>query len=349
MLSLLRRVLVRAALSCIGAVSFPLGCIYAQTPATAADASGSAELADPTNAIGQIPALAPSNPTAAARTGLYVQPFVLPHDGWRPAVAVSYASAIEYQQVNAARYLFDAEVLQADLTLARDLNTRVWVSGTIGVAAAFDGRLDGLFDWYHERIGFTMEERSLRPADRFAYSLVVPKHGIARARPRPGPALTDLRLTTGLRWADGVQTALSVTLPTSPSSSLMSRGVATVSVMQTVRGQPHERAIVEGSGGVGYAPRHGELSPIQRELFWLASVSSRIRLFRGHGAYGTLFTHSATYEGTGIRIMDAGELTADFGYAYRWPDGREVRIGLTEDVLRQDQGLDLALRVSLTR
>ena len=36
------------------------------------------------------------NPAAEARSGLYFQPFVPPHPGWRFQAAVDYASMVEY-------------------------------------------------------------------------------------------------------------------------------------------------------------------------------------------------------------------------------------------------------------
>ncbi len=69
-----------------------------------------------------LPEFDPLNPVASSRSGLYFQPFREPEPGrWRHAVALDYASLIEYNPLDQADYVLDSEVLRLSFGASRDL------------------------------------------------------------------------------------------------------------------------------------------------------------------------------------------------------------------------------------
>lgn len=298
--------------------------------------------------LGEIPAFSSLNPSMLARSGVLSEPFRLPRPGWSIEASASYANIIEYDYSGRSVQLLDAEVARVALGLRRDVARDAWVSGSIGITAAHNGHFDGFLDWYHERIGFPMWERDERPTNVFADTLIL-NGKVVRAHSRGSTALSDVRLSGGLRWSPAAQTVLTVTLPTAPSSSLDHRGVGTVNAIQTFRRRISDRALVELSGGVGYSARSGPASSVQRRWNAGGSLATRLRMTGGHALYGLVFYHSSPYVSTGLSTQDSGELSTDFGYVYRWADGRELRLGLTEDIYRLDQGVDVGVRLSFVR
>lgn len=311
-----------------------------------ARAAGRRAVAD--QVLGEMPEFTSLNPSIVSRSGIRVQPYRLPRRGWSYELRTSWSSVIENESTWESRYLFDAEVVRAEVEIARDVGRRAWLSGAFGVTSAFDGVMDGFLDWYHDAIGFRMYERDGRPRNVFGDTLVLNGEEL-RARDRGGVGLSDVRLTTGIRWGAGGQTALTVTLPTASSANVDWRGVPTVAVIQTARARLAEVVLLEVTGGASYAPRSGPARQVQRRWTGGGSTAARIRVTGRHSLYGILFFHSSPYVSTGLRTKDSGELSTDFGYAYRWPDGRELRIGLSEDLVRQDQGVDVGLRISFVR
>lgn len=295
-----------------------------------------------------VPAHEPLNPAVVARGGLPLLP-LRPHaDRLQLEAGVEYGSAVERNINWPDSYLLDAELMRLQLSARRAIGRRAFVQVDGSVTGSFAGFADGFFEQYHALIDFTMEERDARPRNRHADRLSISERGVERARRPHGLALGDLRLTLGARAGERAQTALAVTLPTAPASSAFARGTATASVLQAVRLPLHERLVVEGLGGVGYAPRHGALRAVQRTVLYSAGLSAHLRLHEAHALYGTLFHHSAPYRGTGFPELDAAELSADFGYLWYAGSGRVWRVGLTEDIQRRDPGIDLVLKVSVT-
>lgn len=299
--------------------------------------------------LGEMPSFSSLNPTIVSRSGLVSQPFRLPRGGWSMNVAMSYANVVEYSVEGPSLHVLDAEIARGELKVGRDLGRNFWVTGSAGMLYAHQGVFDPFLDWYHEAIGFVMKEREIRPNNSFADSLVIDNQ-VMRASSRGGWALSDIRLTGGVRMTPWAQAALSVTLPVAGQGNLDYRGVPSVSVTQTVRGRLGDRGVVELAAGLGYAPKQARGSVLE-ERSWshMLSAGSRVRVVRGHALYGVLFVHSPSHAGTGMDTLDGGELTVDFGYVHRWRSGRELRIGFTEDIHRTDQGVDFGVRVSILR
>lgn len=296
--------------------------------------------------LGEMPAFSSLNPSMVSRSGVMAYPYKLPSPGWKMVVQTSYASIIEYDHNDRSRHLLDAEIARAEVALRKDIGRTVWLGGALGASSASSGQFDGFLDWYHDMIGFPMHERNIRPSNQFADTLVIKGKQI-RARSTGRVSISDVRMEGGYRWSPDLQTVMSVTLPTAPSSSLDHRGVVTVSLSQTLRGRFGDRVVMEFSGGGSYAPRTGPMSEMQRRWNAGGTFATRIRMTGGHSVYGIVFYHSAPYFNTGLATQDSGELTADFGYIFRSRSGREVRLGLTEDIYRLDQGIDVGVRLSV--
>ena len=294
-----------------------------------------------------LPLHEPLNPLVAARSGLYVQPYVPAGDGWRWGVRLEYGSAVERNLDFPNSYLFDAEIVRAQLQVTRDLSPRWFVAAAAGAGGAFAGVADRLFEDYHRLIRFTMEERDARPRNVYGDRLYLQGQGIDRTRRPRGLLPTDARATIGFREGPFAQTVLSVTLPTAPSGSVLARGVPTVSVLQTLRVRPLRPLLLEATGGAGFAPRTGDLTPVQRQVLLLASGAARLQFAPHHALYGTLYAHGPAYRGTRFPELDGADLGADFGYLWMAPDGRQWRLGLTEDVRRRDAGIDLVVKLSV--
>lgn len=308
--------------------------------------------------VATLPEHTPLNPMVASRSGLYVQPLLAPAAGWPVSALVEYGSAVERNLNFPDSYLLDAELVRLRVQLRHDFSARWFGVAEWGAAGAQAGVADRLFERYHELIHFTMEERDTRPRDRYGDRLFVEREGIARVRQARGPRLTDARLAVGLRAGSVAparphgmlsQTMLSVTLPTAPASSVYSRGVASVSLLQTLHAVPTPRLVVEAVAGVGYTPTHGELAPVQRTTFMLGSGAARLRLWGRNAVFATLYGQTPLYGDTGFPELDAADIGIDFGYLWQSPGGRQWRVGLTEDVRRQDPGIDLVLKIGTTR
>src|SRR5918994_436033 len=135
--------------------------------------------------LGQgLPEFAPLNPMSSSRSGLYYQPFREPAPGrWTAALAVEYASVIEYNRLIQADYILDSELLRISLGLSRDLGARSFVMVGASVEGAYAGFLDGFLDWYHGALGIEVIERERRPRDRFLYTVTLPDgNSVSRSR-----------------------------------------------------------------------------------------------------------------------------------------------------------------------
>lgn len=295
-----------------------------------------------------LPEHVPLNPLLAERSGLYVQPYLRPVDGWGWSAAVEYGSAVERNLDFPDSYLLDAELVRMTVQLRRDLSRRVFMLLEGGVAGAYGGVADRFFESYHRLIRFTMEERDTRPRDRYGDRLLLQEHGIDRERMARAALPADLRLAAGVRSGELAQTVLSITLPTAPASSVYHRGAVSLSLLQAVRLPIADRLEAEITGAVGYTPRVGVLEPVQRTTFLLGSGGARLRLWGTHAVFATLYGQSAPYRDTSFPELDAADTGVDFGYLWRTRGGRQWRVGLTEDLRRRDPGVDLVLKVSTT-
>ena len=303
-------------------------------------------LAFPEAGVAQgLPAFAPLNPVASSRSGVSFQPFT--HQagvGWRTELGIDYASLIEFDQLDQADYVLDSEILRVSFGAVRNVGTRTFVrlSGSIG--GAYSGFLDGFLDWYHGALGIRVSEREQRPQDRFLYNITLPD-GRSIGHSSNAMFLGDLSVAVGMRHARGLQSVLSVTLPTATGPAGYGKGVPSVAVLNTLQRSVSPRLLYEGSVGVGLTPSHGPLSSFQRTTFLALSSGLRHRLWENQALYANLFYHSPYYHGTSFPALDGRELSLDFGWILATRAGAEWRMGLTEDLEPGGPGIDLVFRV----
>ena len=295
-----------------------------------------------------LPEYGPLNPVAASRSGLYFQPFREPETGsWRHAVALDYASVIEYNRLDQADYVLDSEVLRLSFAASRDIGRRAFLALNLSVGGAYAGFLDGFLDWYHRKLGIRVSEREQRPPDRFLYSITLPD-GRTITRARRDLFLGDVRAGLGIRVNSQLQTVLSVTLPTSTGPEGYGRGVPSVAVLNTFRAQLTPGLIYEGGVGLGATPVHGRMADLQKTAMLAVSSGLRYRVWGSQSLFGNLFYHSPYYHDTTLPALDGRELSLDFGWILQRQGGGEWRVGLTEDLEPGGPGVDLVFRVGRT-
>jgi Protein of unknown function (DUF3187) len=291
-----------------------------------------------------LPELAPLNPMSSSRSGLYFQPYQAPAPGrWVAALALDYASVIEYNRLSQADYVLDSELLRINLGLARDLGPRVFLLLDASVGGAYAGFMDGFLDWYHGALGIEVSERARRPRDGFLYQVTLPD-GSSVSRSRSDLFLGDIRAGLGRRHNSWLQSVLSLTLPTATGPGGYGRGVPALGLLNTVRAHPRSGWIYEGSLSLGFTPAHGRLPEQQRELFVAASSGMRMRVWGPHSVFANLFYHSPYYSGTTLPALDRRELSLDLGWILHTRTAGEWRIGITEDLEPGGPGVDLVLR-----
>jgi hypothetical protein len=306
-------------------------------------------LATPAGALAQgLPPFAPLNPVSSSRSGLYSQPLRERAPGrWVTAMALDYASVIEYNQTSEADYVLDSELLHVSLGLSRDLGARTFLMLEASAGGAYAGFMDGFLDWYHGALGIRMSERESRPRDRFLYEIALPD-GRTIQRSRSSLFLEDLRVGFGLRTTSALQTVVSVTLPTSTGPVGYGRGVPSVNLLNTGGAVLSPRMYYEGSLGLGFTPATGSLASLQREFFVAVTSGVRAMISGRNSVFANLFYHSPYYQGTSLPSLDRRELSLDFGWIVQTQGGAEWRIGMTEDLEPGGPGVDLVLRFGRT-
>ncbi|HEU4630069.1 MAG TPA: hypothetical protein VFS08_09980 [Gemmatimonadaceae bacterium] len=289
------------------------------------------------------------NPAVAARSGVYLQPLVpVAPAGWQLGARLEYGSAIERALNFPDRYLLDAELWRVQVGARRDLRGgRAFVQVVGGLAGTQAGFADAFFEDYHRLIRWVMEERDARPRNAYGHEVSIRALGVDERRAARAVAPTDIRLNVGVRHTARSQTVLSLTAPTAPPSSAFARRVPTVSLLHARDAEPRDGLTLEGTAGVGYAPRTGALAPLQRTLLYAVSAGGRLRTTGTQALFARLYYHVSPFRGTGFPELDVGELSVDFGYLWHTGAGRSWRVGLTEDTRRRDAGIDLVLRVSV--
>ena len=303
-------------------------------------------LSGPTVGAGQgLPQFAPMNPMGSSRSGIYFQPFLDPAPGrWVADFALEYASVVEYNRMPPAEYVLDSELLRINVGLRRDLGSRGFLMLGAGLGGAYAGFLDGFLDWYHGALGLEVTERERRPRDHFLYTVTLPD-GTNVSRFRSDLFLGDIRVGLGLRHDPRFQSVVSLTLPTSTGPEGFGRGVPSLAFVNTLRTPLDPRFMYEGSLGLGYTPSHGSLPEGQRELFLSATSGLRYRIWGRQSLYANLFYHSPYYRNTTLPALDRRDLSLDFGWILTARNGREWRVGLTEDLEPGGPGVDVVLRV----
>ncbi|MGE5231364.1 MAG: DUF3187 family protein [Deltaproteobacteria bacterium] len=304
-------------------------------------------LAGPPLVVAQgLPEYAPVNPVAQSRSGLYFQPYSEPAPKrLRLDVRLDYGNAIEYDlpQVRPS-YLLDGEFLRFQIAAVRDLRPNLFLLGEASLEGAYAGFLDGFINWYHHLWGFRLPERDARPNNAFSYRLSL-ANGTTLFRSPSDLFLGDLRLGAGYRWMPGLQTALSVTLPTATGPDGYGRGTVSLNAVSTARVRLAPPLTYEGSLGFGWTPTHGVLTPYQKEVFVSATSGLRFRFWGRQSLFANLFYHSPYYHGTTLPALDRRDLELDFGWLLATRSGREWRIGMTEDLEPSGPAIDIIFRL----
>lgn len=301
-------------------------------------------LPDSTVAQG-LPAFRPINPIASSRSGVSFEPFHHPLPGrWMVDVGLEYASTIEYNVLPQSSFLLDSELLRVRAAVARDLGPRTFVLAEAELLGAYAGVFDGTLEWYHDLLGIEIPERERRPENDFLFEADL--DGSAPLLREPGDLfLGDLRLGVGVRVHPRVQSVVALTLPTNTGPAGYGRDEISVSLLNTARFPLTGRLVMESSLSGGYTPSHGSLAGWQRELFLAGSSGLRWRFWGRHALYGNVFLHSPYYHDTGLPSLDRRDLALDFGWILAGSGGRELRVGMTEDLEPGGPAIDLVLRI----
>ena len=292
-----------------------------------------------------LPPYRPISPLAASRSGVTFEPFHPPRPGrWVADVGIEYASTIEYNELTGASLFLDSELLRARASVTRDLSRRAFVLAEAELLGAYAGVFDGFLEWYHGLLGIEIPERERRPKNDFLYAADLREGGAVRREPSD-IFLGDLRLGFGLRPSPKIQSVLALTLPTNTGPAGYGRGVVSVALLNTARLDLAPRLVFEGSVAGGYTPSHGPLAASQRELFLAASSGLRWRFWGQQSLYGNLFLHSPYYRDTRLPSLDRRDLALDFGWILAGTGGKELRVGMTEDLEPSGPAIDLVVRV----
>jgi hypothetical protein len=294
-----------------------------------------------------LPSYRPISPVAASRSGLGFEPFrELAPGRWQADVGVEYASTIEYNMLPGSSFFLDSELLRLRATASRDLGPRTFLLVEAELLGSYAGVLDGFLDWYHGLLGIEIPERERRPVNDFLYAADL--GGERSVFHRPGDLfLGDLRLGAGVRLHPRFQTVFALTLPTNTGPAGYGRGAVSATLLNTFRMPLTPRLLFEGSLSGGYTPASGPLAGVQRELFVAGSSGLRWRFWGQQSLYGNLFLHSPYYRDAGLPALDRRELSFDFGWILVANDGRELRVGMAEDLEPSGPAVDLVFRVSL--
>jgi hypothetical protein len=269
---------------------------------------------------------------------------VEPAPGWQVTILTDYANTIELTRNAPAGLLLDTELLRVDATLTRDIGSQAFALVALPVQGAYDGFLDGFLNWYHDLTGLEVAGRDQRPPDTFAYELDLPD-GRRLVHDPSALFLGDIRIGAGLRHSHHWQSVASITLPTSTSPAGYGRGTVSANAVTTVRAGFWKRFSYEGSFGLGFTPKHGELDRFQRTWFALASSGVRARFLGPLSLYTNLIYHSPPYHDTRLRALDHRELTLDLGGIFKFAHGPEWILGLTEDLEPGGPAIDLSFRI----
>ena len=295
---------------------------------------------------GGLPAFVPVNPVAQARSGLFAPVLAGPVTGWRGSASFDHASLIEYDFAKGGgSYLLDAEVSRLTLSLGRDLSPRYFLELGASIGRAQPGFMDGFFNWYHNLLGFQMPERELRPVNAFAYHMDLPD-GRIRTRSQ-GTHLGDLRVSVGRRHSSRLQTLVTATLPVGGGGDGYARGTSSIATITTVLAPLGGRFSYQGSAGLGYTPRHGDLAGYQREILGSVASGLGLRIWGHQSLYAQVFYHSPYYSGTGYPALDRYELSLNYGWLLR-AAGRTWRIGMTEDIMPSGPAIDASFEFGVS-
>jgi hypothetical protein len=292
-----------------------------------------------------LPPLRPINPVAASRSGVSFEPFRAARPGrWVVDVGLEYASTIEYNVLPQASFLLDAELLRVRAALSRDLSPGTFLLAEAELSGAYAGIFDGVLEWYHGLFGIDIPERERRPKNDFLYAADLIGRAPLLREPRD-LFLGDVRVGLGVRASHAVQSVVVLTLPTNTGPDGYGREEVSASLLNTARLQLTPRLVFEGSLSGGYTPSHGPLAEWQRELFLAGSSGLRWRFWGRHSVYGNLMLHSPYYHDTTLPALDWRDFAFDFGWILAGNRGRELRVGVMEDLEPGGPAVDLVVRI----
>ncbi len=295
-----------------------------------------------------LPPYVPLNPALASRSALYAQPIVSSRAGWQIRIVGDYTNAIESATATDSReYLLDAEILQTDLWVTRDLSPKTFVLANVALRGGYNGHLDSFLNWYHERIGLRVPARNRRPKDTFGWEFELPD-GRTVSRSSPGTFVGDLRLGGGVRVGRS-QLVGSVTLPTATASGEgWGRKVVGTSLAFTSRLAETPRIVVDGGLSAGWTPTTGSLATYQQSSFVGGMLGARWRFSGRQAVFGNIAFQSANWKETGWAALDGRETTLDFGGLFvlkeSWP---EVQVGMAQDIAPRGPALDVGFKLGL--
>lgn len=293
-----------------------------------------------------LPPYVPSNPALTSRSALYAQPVVPRSTGWHTRVVLDYANAVELTTSTDGRdYIFDAETLEGDLWVSRDISPNFFLFGDLPVRGGYDGALDGFLNWYHDLIGIPVPARSERTPNIFIWDYTLPDDQHIHNQ-RPGTFLGDIRLGAGYRIGQA-QLVASFTLPTAGAAA-WGRDVIGTTLAFTARAVDNSRIVLEGGATVGWTPTTGSMAAFQKSVFVGGQLASRWRFSGRQAIFATLWAQSPNWQHTGFGALDAAEVTLDFGglikFGEKWP---EIQVGMTEDLYPRGPAVDAGFKLGV--
>ncbi len=228
--------------------------------------------------------------------------------------------------------------------MSRQVSPTTFVLAEAELLGAYAGVFDGTLEWYHDLLGIDIPERDRRPRNDFLYAADLP--GRPQLARDPGDLFVgDLRIGLGVRLHPLIQSVVAITLPTATGPAGYGKGTVSASLLNTASIPVTGRLRLEGSLSGGYTPAHGALADNQRRVFLSGSTGLRWRFLGRQAVYGNLFLHSPYYHHTTVPALDRREFSFDFGWILAGAHGRELRIGMTEDLEPGGPSIDLVLRV----
>jgi hypothetical protein len=246
----------------------------------------------------EVPPYVPLNPALASRSALYAQPFIPRDAAWRVRIVTDYSNAVEVSTAPDGRdYVFDAELLQSDLWVTRDLSPTTFVLGNVALRSGHAGFLDGFLNWYHDLIGLRVPARNQRTENRFDWEFEL-RDSTVRA---PAAFIGDLRLGAGVRAGDRIQMIATVTLPTATTDADgWSRETVGSALAAVARVIARDRVALDVSATVGWTPTRGRLADYQRTMFVGGMASGWWRFAGQQAVFATVWMQSPNWKRTGF-------------------------------------------------
>jgi Protein of unknown function (DUF3187) len=309
-----------------------LGVLAAKPPPPPPDFSG-------------LPPWAPQNPIEANRSVLFAPPLMMPAGDWGLTFAFDYASSIElYSYLNKGITL-DAELGRLQVWLTRRIDDRWFVFGQVQIQGAYDGFMDRFINWYHSLLGVKYDARSIRPLNKYKYSITYEKEQTISYGP-VDLGIGDSRIGLGRMLGHHAQVLLVLGLPTSTAPGYRAGTLQTgLIIMGEAPLLPW--LTVSGSVGVGFTPKTGTLAPYEKTVFFSFSGGPRVRLSWRNFLYANLFVQTPPFHGTDLRPMDLVDFTIDFGWIFRIDPRTELWLGIVEDPFPDGPALDVAFRFGI--